>query len=467
MNFIKYYRIFVIKMYCYITHVRRFYHLQSNEMRFLLLILLLSILVQTQTTVARASVGSSVMRGGAHTIPLARRSPALAVSQSVGANTLGRKGWKVLSDGVLLLDEVVKIGGGNEHLCIIDLDLNNPNVRLGLVQAHNHLVSPDEPLSSMANRTKALVGINGDYFQIGGPGRPIGMEISNGRLVQTPTNDSFYAVLGISGSGKLSMRPEFFSGTIIAGKASYPLHEVNIYSDIHKGPILITPDLGSGIPVGGDTVVMLRPVADVPDSYTVLSVRSGIDWLPALSKQDAIIAEADDGDWLASHLHKNQRISLKEEIAPDSRLFQAIGGGPVVLKDGTLYYDEHPPVAGLAWVRNPITAIGVSRDGTHAIVAVFDGRGAGRWRSVGVTYEEAVSYLRRYGAYNAMLFDTGGSTELVTRMPGHKQVSIINAPSQGSERPVANGLFVYETGITDATTIPCKSCNDDPSVTFK
>jgi hypothetical protein len=154
-----------------------------------------------------------------------------------------------VSSGVVLLDEVFQKDGGYEHICLIDIHLDDPQVRLRVVQAYDRLVSPDEPLSSMANRTKALAGINGDYFEIGGAGRPIGMVISNGRLLQTPTNDAYYAVLGVTAPNRLTIGPEVFSGSISVGEASYPLHEINIYSDIHKGPILITPDLGTGISV--------------------------------------------------------------------------------------------------------------------------------------------------------------------------------------------------------------------------
>lgn len=376
-------------------------------------------------------------------------------------------GLTVVSRGVVLFDEVLQRETGLEYVCRIDIDLDSPNIRLGIVQAHDRLVSPDEPLSSMANRTKALAGINGDYFEIHGPGRPIGMVVSNGQLQQTPTNDSYYPVLGVTSSGRLTIRPEFFSGSIIDGKAHYPLHEINIYGDIRKGPILITPDLGARISVAGDTVAMLRPVSNTSDTFIVQSVRSGVTWLPALSGKDAIIAQGSAGQWLSSHLHPNDRLRVTERISPDDNLLQAIGGGPIVLKNGALYYDAHPPVPADVNVRNPLTAIGVSRDGTHALLAVFDGRRTGPWRSVGMTYSEAAIYMQAHGAYNAMLFDTGGSSELVTRLPGQKQVSILNSPSDGQERPVANGLFVYETGFTNTKTIECKPCRDDPPVTVR
>jgi exopolysaccharide biosynthesis protein len=64
-------------------------------------------------------------------------------------------------------------------------------------------------------------------------------------------------------------------------------------------------------------------------------------------------------------------------------------------------------------------------------------------RSIGVTHAQAASYLLAHGASAAMLFDSGGSSTIVARLYGQHYVSVVNWPSDGFERPVANGLFVY------------------------
>jgi len=42
-----------------------------------------------------------------------------------------------------------------------------------------------------------------------------------------------------------------------------------------------------------------------------------------------------------------------------------------------------------------------------------------------------------------MAFDAGGSATMVTRQPGDETVSVRNSPSDGRERPVADGIFFY------------------------
>ena len=140
-------------------------------------------------------------------------------------------------------------------------------------------------------------------------------------------------------------------------------------------------------------------------------------------------------------------INVEKHISPDTDLLQAIGGGPMLIKQGQIYNDPDTPVPHESLIRDPLTAIGVTRDGTHAIFAVFNGRESGAAHSKGLTHLEAARYMLLHGAYNAMLFDSGGSSELVARLPHQYHVSVINTPSDGHERPVANGLFIY---IVDA-----------------
>jgi len=97
--------------------------------------------------------------------------------------------------------------------------------------------------------------------------------------------------------------------------------------------------------------------------------------------------------------------------------------------------------------------VGVTKDGNHALFVVFDGRRLDPVGSVGLTAAEAARFMLAHGAYNAMLFDSGGSSEMVARLPGQRSVSVINWPSDGQERPVANGLFIYSSDAVNAIAV--------------
>ena len=87
-----------------------------------------------------------------------------------------------------------------------------------------------------------------------------------------------------------------------------------------------------------------------------------------------------------------------------------------------------------------------------------DGR-LGESAAVGVSPAQVAGYLVAQGAYTALLFDGGGSTEMIARRPGASTTAVMNTPSDGHERPVANGLFIYtnEKAAGPATSVVIKS----------
>jgi hypothetical protein len=90
--------------------------------------------------------------------------------------------------------------------------------------------------------------------------------------------------------------------------------------------------------------------------------------------------------------------------------------------------------------RHPRTAAGVSRDGRTLLLLVVDGRQPG-W-SIGLTLPELARMLLDVGAWNAVNLDGGGSTAMWHREPGGSAGHVINRPSDGQVRPVANHLGV-------------------------
>ena len=363
--------------------------------------------------------------------------------------TLQQQRMLQLSRGVVLTTDVVYMPAGPVLVNTLNVDFTNPLIHLGVVQANNRLVSNDETVSSMANRSGALAGINGDFFEIHSEGRPIGMEVIDGHLMQSP---SIYAVLGITRSGQFSISHETFIATVKDGTASYRLSSVNHFVELGEGKLgLITPAVGAPVPVWGDVVAMLQPVNGNPNQFTVRSVQSSGTVLPVLSKQDALVGRYAGGAWIMAHLHKGDILSVNAKVSPDNQLYEALGGGPILVQNGAFYYDYPSPLPGTLYYRKPITAVGVTRDGKHALFVVFDGNYSGPLRSAGMSPAQVAYYLMARGAYQAMLFDGGGSSEMVARFPGHGAVSVVNYPSGGRERPVSNGLFLYISSSPSST----------------
>ena len=90
--------------------------------------------------------------------------------------------------------------------------------------------------------------------------------------------------------------------------------------------------------------------------------------------------------------------------------------------------------------RHPRTAAGVSRDGRTLLLLVVDGRQPG-W-SIGATLPELAQMMLDAGAWNAVNLDGGGSSAMWHREPGATAGRVLNRPSDGHVRPVANHLGV-------------------------
>ncbi len=347
-----------------------------------------------------------------------------------------------LTQGVSTYGDSLQTVGGAQHAQVLDVALTDPNVRLGVVESHDRLTDPaDEVPSSMAHRTGAVAGINGDFFQINATGRPLGMVVRDGRLLKSP-EPSRDADLWVHHDGTIGIGTETYTGTVtdLDDSASTPLTGVNAVDDLGAGALLrVTADLGPTA-IASSTVVSGHLAAD-GTTLTVDTVSGGVTDLPQLG-QDAqdLVGSAAYGDWLTAHVHPGDRLSTAESLGPDSDVVQALSGGAILVKDG----QRAVPLQGGGDnnIDNPVTAVGVTRDGGHAVFAAFDGHQA-EGVAQGLTRPQLAGWMMQHGAYNAILFDSGGSTQMVGRLPGQTQASVLNTPSDGHERPVANGLFLY------------------------
>ncbi len=93
-------------------------------------------------------------------------------------------------------------------------------------------------------------------------------------------------------------------------------------------------------------------------------------------------------------------------------------------------------------VRNPRTMIGVNKEKTKIYIVCIDGRRNG----IGATHTEAANIMREYGCYDAIHFDGGGSTTMVVQTEDSDGTEVVNVPSEGSLRSVANGIGVKAVG---------------------
>ncbi|MCL1924190.1 MAG: phosphodiester glycosidase family protein, partial [Defluviitaleaceae bacterium] len=122
-------------------------------------------------------------------------------------------------------------------------------------------------------------------------------------------------------------------------------------------------------------------------------------------------------------------------------IWQAVSGAGEILRNGTIVNTGYVPGPN---ARHPRSAVGISEDGQRVFLVAVDGRGA----SIGATHAELGQILLSLGAHNAMHFDGGGSTTMAIERPGGS-LSLVNRPSDGSQRRVVNALGVFNTAPRD------------------
>jgi exopolysaccharide biosynthesis protein len=86
------------------------------------------------------------------------------------------------------------------------------------------------------------------------------------------------------------------------------------------------------------------------------------------------------------------------------------------------------------------TAVGFSDGGLTMWLVVTESHEAG---AAGLDLPELAAFMRDLGVRDAVNLDDGGSTTIVSRLPGHRSLTLLNRPSDGSERRVANGIGLF------------------------
>ncbi|MGA7356846.1 MAG: hypothetical protein WBW76_15585, partial [Candidatus Cybelea sp.] len=144
---------------------------------------------------------------------------------------------------------------------VVAVEPHRTDVRIGNVLAGSALESRGETVGSMARRTAAVAGINGDYFDIGNTNRPENIVVRNGTLLQLPKKR--YA-LAITRDGYPHIAEFTFSGELVIDQRTMPLDAIDELPPPNGGLSLVTPEYGRVRPQENVTLVELEPSDGTP-----------------------------------------------------------------------------------------------------------------------------------------------------------------------------------------------------------
>ncbi|WP_460820625.1 phosphodiester glycosidase family protein [Nocardioides ungokensis] len=310
---------------------------------------------------------------------------------------------------------------------LLTVDPTRPGVHIDV--AAESRVSETAPVKKLLGRDHAVAGVNGDFYDIGDTGAPLGVARDRQRGLlnarQTGWNSAFY----LDRAG----RPELGTLALRARVAEHPdLPVTNLNSPFVK------PDgIGIYTPVWGRTAGY-RVTDGQTRHVRVVTVRdgrvrsSGTRLRAGKTIDGTLLIGRGDGADALRQLKVGSRASIGYSLPERPQV--AITGSRFLVKDGLINVVDDRTMA-------PRTAVGIDHDTGEVLILAIDGRQS---FSRGYTMVELANMMIDLGADDALNLDGGGSTTMVARK-SNGSTGVVNSPSDGFERSVANALEVTYT----------------------
>lgn len=363
------------------------------------------------------------------------------------------------------------------NVFVTRLDRSDSACTIDTCVAQGRLVSGRETVSSMAARHEGVIGywgqdwgdrydvvaaVNGDFFNLS-TGLPTSGQVTAGWYAKR-----FSDFTGGSGFAWQLDRDVFIGECVrhIASKqkAAYPatgedqnIHGINTTRGTDQ-LVLYTHHYNLTTGTGDDgaevLVRMSRPTLILPTPAsavgTVVDIRpdAGSTLVPfdhiVLSAHGSAASKLLNNVSLGSEVRLSQEITHYEHdcataLALDwTKTYASVGGSFHFLKGGAVQGFSDPG----ATTRHPRTAVAYNAD--HVFFIVVDGRSP---ISIGMTMTELGNFCLAYlGATDGINQDGGGSSAMWVNG------LVMNEPSDGVERPVANGLMMVVVEPAEQST---------------
>lgn len=330
-----------------------------------------------------------------------------------------------LSGGMALTRIRKGTGHGPVQMFLARVDPND-GWRVRVAPAGYSVLQRAQP-SILASRHRALLTVNGGFFAY--DGAAVGAVLVNGEWIRLPWNAR--TAIGFRPDGSTVVgNLQTVSHVAFSGKGGpefrLPVRELNGWPDSSRITALTTRFGPSYKLSPGEMALVVK--------HGVIVAKPGGGYAPIYAGYPSsftLVASGGARPYLEK-VARGQRAKLSIKAPGWEGVTTALGGGPRLVSDGQVNVTRENFRADV-FARGPRTAIGVDRDGRY-IILVVDGRQ--NYYSTGLTLSELAYTMQSLGAVDAINLDGGGSTAMVVKS------RVVNRPSDGSERRVANVLMV-------------------------
>ncbi|MCW2813297.1 MAG: Exopolysaccharide biosynthesis protein-like protein [Nocardioides sp.] len=281
------------------------------------------------------------------------------------------------------------------------------------------------PVSTMVARDGAVAGVNGDFFDIGRTGAPLGLGRDRQRGLLHGRLEGWNAAFAFGRGGVPDIGP---LATYVRVKEHPDLEIGSVNS-----PNVKQDRVGAYTPAWGDASgyrwtegqrerVRIVQVLDGRVEFTGTRLPVGRPF------RGTLLVGRGDGARALAALKRGSRATVSSYVEGQPRM--AITGNKFLVRDGLVTVVDDREM-------HPRTAIGIDRDTRTLLLLAVDGRQS---FSRGYTMVELADLMMDLGADEALNLDGGGSTTMVAQRRG--ALGVVNSPSDGVARSVANAISV-------------------------
>jgi hypothetical protein len=349
--------------------------------------------------------------------------------------------WEKLLGPGLVYRMEIDLG---KPLVVHSLRIMRPNSQMSLraslakpqIHAPSEAAKGRDTLSNIVKSNQALAGINGDFFPW--TGDPLGVMIRDGELLSRPfgARSAFAWGPAFASVGKVTWEAR----TILVSGEQIPLTGLNEEVPEAGGLVLNTPVAGHALSKTPATHIVLAQGKGLPlDGILTMRVERVVsnELAVAIGPEQAVLTVVGPQAEKFSRMEPGELVIVNSRVSGFDweKVTHVIGGGPVLLKDGTIQnaFAAEGFGASFANDRHPRTAIGATQEGDILLVVV-DGR---QTMSRGASLAEMATVMKELGAVTALNLDGGGSSQL--QLGG----IILNRPSEGTERTISNNILLF------------------------
>ncbi len=350
-----------------------------------------------------------------------------------------------VAEGTILKEYSKLLQGANNRVLVTEIDLNNPYVKVAPIFGKEGKIDK-QPLTKMADENGAVVAINANFFHLTQRPAPFAIELKDGELITSQSELHDWMVFSVDQFQTAQIGSLGFSGHVMTKEgATYPIfnlnkevhnthagnsHEnrLNLYNSRWKDTSLGTLEGKTGVV----EVVVLEEV--------VIDIRIDQPGVAIPSNGYVLMGHGTAADFLLANAKLGERLFVSYQVTPDAgNIAQAIGAHALLVDQGIpVAISSKVDFSGAKSARAR-SAVGISQDGKKVFLIAVEKSTT----SQGVNLENFARIIAELGVYRAANLDGGGSTTLVSRMPGDATVTLMNTPDGGPIRSIPDGIAVY------------------------